>query len=43
MEIFGDDVGEPYPQDDLDKEYNRRKEKRIPPFCGRSGLGPEGA
>jgi hypothetical protein len=31
--VIGEDVGEPYPEADAQKEYNRRKEGMIPPFC----------
>jgi hypothetical protein len=31
--VVGEDVGEPYPEADAQKEYKRRKEGMIPPFC----------
>ena len=33
LDIIGTDVGESYPRADLDKEYKRRKDGNIPPFC----------
>jgi predicted nucleic acid-binding protein len=30
---IGDDVGEPYPDAEVQKEYKRRKDSMIPPFC----------
>ncbi|MHB0959309.1 MAG: PIN domain-containing protein [Pirellulaceae bacterium] len=33
LDIIGDEIGEPYPQVELDQEYKRRKDKHIPPFC----------
>lgn len=30
---IGDEVGEPYPEADAQKEYKRRKDSMIPPFC----------
>lgn len=33
LSIIGVDVGDPYPQDEVNREYKRRKEGSIPPFC----------
>ncbi len=33
LAAIGDDVGDPYPQADIDKEYKKRKDGMIPPFC----------
>lgn len=33
LAVTGDDIGDPYPYEDLQKEYKRRKEGMIPPFC----------
>ncbi len=33
LTAIGDEVGEPYPEADALKEYKRRKEGMIPPFC----------
>jgi hypothetical protein len=33
LTIIGEDVGEPYPPEEVDKEYKRRKAGSIPPFC----------
>jgi hypothetical protein len=33
LAIIGDEVGEPYAEDEVTKEYKRRKDGSIPPFC----------
>jgi hypothetical protein len=33
LEAIGNDAGEPYPEGDVQKEYKRRKDGMIPPFC----------
>jgi hypothetical protein len=35
LEAIGNDAGEPYPEGDVQKEYKRRKDGMIPPFCKR--------
>lgn len=33
MVIVGTEVGDPYPDDELKKDYDRRQELKTPPFC----------
>ncbi len=33
VSVIGDEVGEPYPEAEVQGEYKRRKDGLIPPFC----------
>jgi hypothetical protein len=33
LSVIGDAVGDPYPEDEAQREYKRRKDGNVPPFC----------